>query len=205
MIIKYDILLFAGVEDQRFKPYICAHNILKAHAMAYRVYDSEFRKKQRGSIGMNEAFIAYYNKYENETNAKDNLFDFTTNWILNPIYKGNYPKYMIERIGNLSRREGLKVSRLPIFSDYWINYIRFLFSLLLFLHHYLLLFFLYIYHYAFPRGTSDFVGVNHYTSYMVEKTKPNENSWYMAADSGTTISLNVSWPKTNVPFSTVRE
>lgn len=32
------------------KPYICAHQIIKAHAAAWHVYDKEFRKSQKGEI-----------------------------------------------------------------------------------------------------------------------------------------------------------
>lgn len=111
----------------RVGPYKCVHNILKAHAMAYHVYDKEFRNKHNGLIGINEMIISYYNKYENETDVKDIAFDFGPNWVLHPIYKGNYPKIMIDRIAKLSQEEGLAESRLPVFSDYWINYIRYFF------------------------------------------------------------------------------
>ena len=35
-----------GIADY---PYICAHNILKAHAKAYRLYQKEFAKTQKGT------------------------------------------------------------------------------------------------------------------------------------------------------------
>lgn len=34
------------------KPYICAHNVVKAHARAWRIYDEEFRSRQHGQVGI---------------------------------------------------------------------------------------------------------------------------------------------------------
>lgn len=64
-------------------------------------------------------------------------------WFADPIFgrKGDYPVVMREQINRNSIREGLKRSRLPIFSDYWIEKIR---------------------------GSADFLGLNYYTSRYVE-------------------------------------
>lgn len=34
------------------KPYICAHNVIKSHARAFRIYDEEFRPSQNGQMGI---------------------------------------------------------------------------------------------------------------------------------------------------------
>lgn len=34
------------------KPYICSHNVIKAHAKAWRIYDKEFRPTQQGKMGI---------------------------------------------------------------------------------------------------------------------------------------------------------
>jgi len=34
------------------KPYQCAHTILKSHAMAYRIYEAEFKATQGGKVGI---------------------------------------------------------------------------------------------------------------------------------------------------------
>lgn len=39
-------------EDPPLKPYICAHNVIKSHAVAYRLYDKEFRGEQQGKVGI---------------------------------------------------------------------------------------------------------------------------------------------------------
>lgn len=34
------------------KPYTCAHNVVKAHASAWRIYDQDFRSTQKGKMGI---------------------------------------------------------------------------------------------------------------------------------------------------------
>ena len=41
-----------GIRGSPTGAYLCAHNALKAHALAYRIYDEEFRAVQGGQIGM---------------------------------------------------------------------------------------------------------------------------------------------------------
>lgn len=70
---------------------------------------------------------------------------FKLGWFASPIFSrtGNYPQVMIDQIGMNSRLEGFPVSRsrLPKLSRKWIEYIR---------------------------GTADFLGLNYYSSQMVE-------------------------------------
>lgn len=67
-------------------------------------------------------------------------------WFANPIFsrEGGYPTVMREQIDSNSSLEGRNHSRLPIFSDFWIEQIR---------------------------GSSDFFGLNYYTSRCVELLK----------------------------------
>lgn len=69
---------------------------------------------------------------------------FQLGWFAAPIFSstGNYPAIMIEEIANNSLSEGRSSSRLPTFSKTWIDMIR---------------------------GSADFLGLNYYTSRMVEK------------------------------------
>lgn len=39
-------------QDPPVKPYVCAHNVIKSHAVAYRIYDKEFRQEQQGKVGI---------------------------------------------------------------------------------------------------------------------------------------------------------
>jgi len=40
------------LQDPPVEPYICGHNVVKAHALAYHVYDKEFRPSQKGQLGI---------------------------------------------------------------------------------------------------------------------------------------------------------
>ena len=41
-----------GISQPAKLPYQCAHNILKSHALAYRIYEAEFKEAQGGQVGI---------------------------------------------------------------------------------------------------------------------------------------------------------
>lgn len=45
------------------------------------------------------------------------MFVFETGWFSNPIYHGDYPEVMKERVAYRSQLEGLSESRLPEFTE----------------------------------------------------------------------------------------
>lgn len=52
-VMGYGDGVFApGIKDIAETPYVCSHNILKAHARAYRIYEKEFKHKQKGQVGI---------------------------------------------------------------------------------------------------------------------------------------------------------
>lgn len=63
-------------------------------------------------------------------------------WFAHPIFTeaGGYPTVMIENVARQSALEGLSHSRLEQFDDYWLQRIK---------------------------GTSDFLGINHYTTHLI--------------------------------------
>ncbi|XP_043502945.1 myrosinase 1-like [Polistes fuscatus] len=160
-----------GVNLTGIGPYLCMHNILKAHAKVYHMYDKEFRPQQKGLISISMSSLGFYAKYENDTIAEDVAFQFTCGWSGHPIYSktGDYPEIMKIRIGENSKIQGYLESRLPVFTPEWINYIR---------------------------GTSDFFSLNHYTSRLVESVpRGPDGLWY--EDVGIKLSVDPKWPPTN--------
>lgn len=94
---------------------------------------------------------------------------------MHPIYSkfGNYPKIMIDRIGELSRQQGFTKSRLPSFSPEEVKMIH---------------------------KTSDFFGINSYTSVLVTTNDDKSNRGKHAIpsfyhDMGTVETQDDSWPK----------
>ncbi|KAJ8681553.1 hypothetical protein QAD02_017345 [Eretmocerus hayati] len=147
--------------------YSCIHNMLKAHAMTYHMYNREFRDKQKGQIGLVNACWKYYSKFRNDSISSDVAFEFDCGWVANAIFseKGDYPEVMKERIAMRSRSQGYHKSRLPKFSDQWVSYIK---------------------------NSADYFGLNHYTSEVVETIKSAPSSW--PNDEGLIYSSDPRWP-----------
>ena len=50
---SYGIAVFApGVYSPGYAPYTTAHNIIRSHAKAYRLYDRKYRSMQNGIVGI---------------------------------------------------------------------------------------------------------------------------------------------------------
>lgn len=144
--------------------YLCANNVLKSHAAAYRLYKRDFAH-QNGKLGITLCTQFYYsdtNRTEDVNRAMNfevchvvlqcsvcryiSVNYFQLGWFANPIFskKGNYPKVMIAQIASNSFSEGRNQSRLPVLSKGWVRTIR---------------------------GSADFLGLNYYTSRYVEPVK----------------------------------
>lgn len=70
--------------------------------------------------------------------------NFQVGWFANPVYNGDYPIIMKERIAYRSQLEGLKQSRLPTFTEDEKDYIR---------------------------GTNDVFGIQTYNKYIVSNSE----------------------------------
>ncbi|XP_015118432.1 myrosinase 1 [Diachasma alloeum] len=154
--------------------YLCAHNLLKAHARTYHIYDEEFRAIQKGKIGLAVNSGYYFPKSKDDTESADIAFAFEGGWILNPIFStnGDYPEVMKRRIAENSKAEGLTHSRLPEFSPQWIDYIK---------------------------GTFDYLGLNHYVPAMIEPAnKTADGRWY--DDIGVIYTNHSKWKTTSMGF-----
>lgn len=132
--------------------YLCGHNLLKAHAEVYHMYQKNYKHRQHGKIGITLDTIWYEPKTHSEQDRKasEAALQFYLGWFAHPIFskRGNYPQYMIDRIKALSKEQGFTKSRLPEFTREEINFIK---------------------------GTSDFFGINHYTTWHVTKNSYNNS------------------------------
>ncbi|XP_015120600.1 myrosinase 1 [Diachasma alloeum] len=133
--------------------YRCVHNQLKAHARAYHIYNEEFRSTQGGQVGLVVHSTNYVPVVAGDVESSKIAFDFDTGWIMHPIFsmEGGYPEVMKQRIAENSRAEGLSSSRLPEFSPEWTDYIR---------------------------GSSDYLGINHFVTSVVERVPKRNGRWY---------------------------
>ncbi|XP_011297533.1 myrosinase 1 [Fopius arisanus] len=95
--------------------YSCVHNMLKAHAKVYHMYNEEFRKTQNGQIGIVAVSHYFYPSMQNDTEIARIAYEFHGGWTINPIFSkdGDYPAVMKQY-----------VKTLPKFSSEWIDLIR---------------------------------------------------------------------------------
>ncbi|CAG9765658.1 unnamed protein product [Ceutorhynchus assimilis] len=151
--------------------YLCAQNNARAHAKAYRIYETEFKQQYGGKVTINVPIAMYYPKTTSSLDAEaaERTFEFNVGLYANAIFKSNWPQVVIDRVANRSKLEGYSFSRLPEFSQEEIEYIS---------------------------GTYDYFALNMYTSNIVEYADEGEIStptiWL---DQGTITSADPSWPK----------
>ncbi|XP_072400082.1 myrosinase 1-like [Diabrotica undecimpunctata] len=131
-----------AVHSEGLLEYTCAHNLLRAHARAWHVYDKEFRPTQKGNISIVLDTAAYVPASDSEEDkiAADTKFHFELGWYANPVHFGDYPDIMKTRVAERSRGEGRNQSRLPEFTEEEKSLLK---------------------------GTADFFAVNVYTANLI--------------------------------------
>ncbi|KAL8166225.1 hypothetical protein V2J09_007724 [Rumex salicifolius] len=100
----YGIGIFAPgrCKNASTEVYLASHHQLLAHAFAVAVYRNKYQEKQGGQIGLVldcEWAEPLSDKSEDQIAAARRL-DFQIGWYLNPIYYGDYPEVMRDRLGD---------------------------------------------------------------------------------------------------------
>ncbi|XP_055604259.1 myrosinase 1-like [Uranotaenia lowii] len=166
-----------GYDFPGIPSYLCTHNLLLSHAEAVDLYRTQFQPDQGGSIGitLDSSWAEPESDSPEDKDASDQNLRFFFGWYANPIFSeaGNYPQVMIDRIANFSQHQGFPKSRLPSFTPDEIIKLR---------------------------GSSDFFGLNTYTTYMVRKND-DQNSAHMPEpsfdhDRGVIEYQKDEWPAT---------
>ncbi|XP_029009397.1 lactase-like b isoform X2 [Betta splendens] len=139
-----------GVRLSGTGAYRAAHHIIKAHAKVWHTYDTQWRTKQRGLVGISLAGDwgePVDLSSQKDIEAAERYVQFYLGWFATPIFHGDYPQVMKDFIGRKSVQQGLGTSRLPAFSPQEKSYIK---------------------------GTCDFLGVGHFTTrYITHKNNPS--------------------------------
>jgi beta-glucosidase/6-phospho-beta-glucosidase/beta-galactosidase len=93
---------------QTREPYVAAHYMLLAHAYAVARYRSEFQPQQRGliSIALNSDWREPATDAPADIAAAQRSMEFNLGWFADPLFTGDYPPSMRQRVG----------SRLPAFT-----------------------------------------------------------------------------------------
>ncbi|XP_068163948.1 cytosolic beta-glucosidase [Antennarius striatus] len=168
-----------GLKEPGISAYLVAHNMLRAHAMAWHSYDSFYRAKQKGkvSLAINSDWLEpSLSGCSEDIDACERLLAFTLGWFAWPVFKtGDYPEIMRSAIDDQSKKLGYNgSSRLPSFFKDEPPVL----------------------------GTADFFALNYYTS---RKVKPGRGSDVMSmkSDRGVEEVLDPSWPISGPPWLAV--
>ncbi|CAG4943890.1 unnamed protein product [Colias eurytheme] len=126
--------------------YLCAKNLLVAHAKVYHMYHNEFKTSDDKKIGIVFSIRWFEPESEEHTQAADVVSQFEWGQYVYPIFSesGDWPPAMKENIGANSAAQGFYRPRLPEFTPEEVSMIK---------------------------GSSDFFGVNHYTTLLVYRNE----------------------------------
>ncbi|PAA46689.1 hypothetical protein BOX15_Mlig019828g3 [Macrostomum lignano] len=155
-----------GKKELKTTLYIVGHNLLRAHAKAYRIYEKDF-KPRRAKLASRSMAPTSCRRTRPANWTRKPLRDGVHVWlVLRPGVLRRLPEEMKTRIGNKSAAAGLPKSRLPEFTAD---------------------------EKAELKGSSDFFGLNYYTSSIAEhKILSNDGGYY--DDQDLVSSLDPSWP-----------
>ena len=173
-ILGYGLGVFAPGKKSMDYPYIAGHNLIKAHAKAVDVYRKKYQVIQQGRIGItnNCDWREPLTESAEDKAAAERALEFFLAWFADPIYKGDYPASMKDRLGK----------RLPGFTEDEKKLIK---------------------------GSSDFFGLNHYTTMYASDAshKREAGSVYgnggLSEDQDVNLSVSPDWKMTSMQWAIV--
>ncbi|KAG7299996.1 hypothetical protein JYU34_017033 [Plutella xylostella] len=172
-VLEAPALNASGIAD-----YLCAKNLVIAHARAYRLYTSQYKPLHGGRVGI--VFSANWHVPLNPDSEADKLADtlhFQAKFGIyaNPIFGyGGFPKEYSERVAEKSAAQGFPRSRLPEFSEEEKQFVL---------------------------GSYDFMGVNHYTGQLVTaENVPEYAVPSLLDDTGADLITLDEWKQSTSPW-----
>ncbi|NXA96488.1 LPH hydrolase, partial [Melanocharis versteri] len=151
-------------------PYAVGHNLLKAHAEVWHLYNETYRAGQGGliSITINSDWAEPRNPHSQEDiGAARRFLQFLLGWFAHPIFKNSdYNEVMKRRIRERSLAQGLSKSRLPEFTESEKQRIK---------------------------GTYDYFGLNHYTTVLTYNINYSKGVMSYDSDRGVATVTDRSW------------
>ncbi len=108
-ILGYSQGVFAPGRKSKNEPYQVAHQLLRAHGKAVQLYRTKYQPTQAGQIGItnNCDWREPLTDSTVDTEAAQRSLEFFLGWFADPIYFGDYPQVMKDRVGD----------RLPKFTE----------------------------------------------------------------------------------------
>ncbi|CAG9857450.1 unnamed protein product [Phyllotreta striolata] len=163
-----------GVQSPGVKEYACVKNTVVAHAVAWRIYHKEFRKKQKGQVGI--VIDSQWYEPANSSNPSDQRasqmgLNFAYGLYAHPLVYGDYPPMVKNVVRRRSLMQGYRQSRLPDFSSKEKSLIK---------------------------GAYDFLGLNYYSALMVRMDPhPDPDAKGYDGDSEIQTYYNGTWESTD--------
>ncbi|KAF9414420.1 hypothetical protein HW555_007674, partial [Spodoptera exigua] len=164
-------LMAPGLNARDVGAYECVKNVLLAHAKAYRLYEKEFKKEHEGNVGFAVAVnwfesLDHNNTVNKEAAERARAFEFGI--YLHPIWskEGDFPPIVRTIVDKKSQEQGFKTSRLPKLSNEEIKLLK---------------------------GSADFLGMNHYTTFLVQHSKEKFEGPSVEDDRNTIYSQGPEW------------
>lgn len=172
-ILGYGQGVFAPGRISNSEPYLAGHHILRSHGKTVALYREKYAH-QSGTIGItnNCDWREPLTDSAEDKAAAERALEFFLAWFTDPVYKGDYPQVMRDRLGE----------RLPHFTEEEKTQLK---------------------------GSSDFFGLNHYTTmYAANATETDkEASVYgnggLSEDQDVDLSVGKDWQFTNMKWAVV--
>jgi beta-galactosidase len=172
-ILGYGQGVFAPGRVSKSEPYLAGHHLIIAHAKSVKLYREKYAH-QKGEIGIsnNCDWREPLTESKEDKEAAERAIEFFIAWFADPVYLGDYPKVMKERLKE----------RLPSFSEEEKELIK---------------------------GSSDFFGLNHYTTMyaansdgITKEVAVNGNGG-ISEDQDVDLSVSKDWKVTLMGWAVV--
>lgn len=165
--------VFAPGRVSHIEPYQAGHQLILAHAKTVQLFRTKYAH-QKGQIGMsnNCDWREPLTNDPKDVLAAERALEFFLAWFADPIYKGDYPKVMKERLGK----------RLPEFTEGEKGIVK---------------------------GSSDFFGLNHYTTMYAahDDNGTKQGTVYgnggISEDQDVSLSIDPGWEVTSMHWAVV--
>ncbi|CAJ0940651.1 unnamed protein product [Ranitomeya imitator] len=162
-----------GIRDPGNASFKVSHNIVKAHAKAWHVYNDKYRASQKGQVGisLNSDWAEPKNPNNpDDVSAAERYLQFMIGWFAHPILiNGDYPEVLKTQVLDINTQCLSTVAALPTFTEEEKAYIK---------------------------GTADFLGISHYTSRLVNASESLSCVANYDNIGGFVSHVDPSWPTT---------
>ncbi|XP_060610838.2 lactase/phlorizin hydrolase [Anolis sagrei] len=166
-----------GIVDPGIASYQVAHVILKAHALAWHVYNTHYRPKQHGKVGivLNSDWAEPKSPGSVEDiRAAERYLNFMLGWFAHPIFvNGDYPDVLKSQIQHMNQQCSSQIAQLPTFTEEEKRLVN---------------------------GTADFFGLSHYTSRLISASANHTCVPSYDNIGGFSPQVDPSWPQTAAPW-----